>query len=326
VRLKGPARVQDLLLMHEAFLADARRQRAFRRALRSAIRPGCAVLDIGSGTGIWAVEAARLGASRVVAIEREGVLVPLIERLARANGVADRVQVVHGESRQVRLPGRFDVVVAELVGHLGFDEQIVPVMADARARFLRRGGRIVPQALALWAEPVKLRADAAVRGRGLDLQPFRDLTVHCARVIYGGALRTVAPAVRLVRVDLRKAGIRAGWGEQRGRWAVPDLARVDGVAVWVEITLAPGVTLRTRTGTHWSPTFFPVERLGRGRGTLDCRIRMDGPPSWEVRVASSGARRAWSHSPLFAYGSLMPAAPRRVSRAGRRGRAIRSAG
>jgi protein arginine N-methyltransferase 1 len=284
------------------------------------------VLDIGSGTGIWAVAAARLGAGRVVAIEREGVLVPLIERLARANGVADRVEVVHGESRRVRLRGRFDVVVAELIGHQGFDEQIVPVMADARARFLRRGGRLVPESLALWAAPVKLRGDAAVRGRGLDLQPFRDLTIHCARIIYGGALRTMAAPVRLLYVDLRKAGVRAGWGEQRGRWRVDELARVDGVAVWVEITLAPGVALSTRSGTHWSPTFFPVERLGRGPGTLDCRIRMDGPPSWEVRVASPGGRRTWSHSPLFAYGSLMPAAPARVSPGGRRGRATRSAG
>jgi protein arginine N-methyltransferase 1 len=312
--------------MHEAFLADARRQRAFRRALARAVRPGSSVLDIGSGTGIWAVEAARLGAGRVVAIEREGALIPLIERLARANGVADRMQVVHGESRQVRLSGRFDVVVAELIGHQGFDEQIVPVMADARARFLRRGGRIVPAALALWAAPVKLRADAAVRGRGVDLRPFRELTVHCARVVHGGALRTVAPAVRLVHVDLRRAGVRAGWGEQRGRWRVRDLARVDGVAVWVEITLAPGVTLSTRRGTHWSPSFFPVEPLGRGPGTLDCAIRMDGPPTWEVRVASSRGHRAWSHSPLFAYGSLVGAAPARVRRAGRRGRATRSEG
>jgi protein arginine N-methyltransferase 1 len=312
--------------MHQAFLADTRRQRAFRQALSNAVRPGCAVLDIGSGTGVWAIEAARLGAARVVAIERESLLVPLIERLARDNGVADRVRVIQGESRQVRVRGRFDVVVAELIGHQGFNEHIVPVMADARARFLRPGGRLVPLALALWAAPVKLRADAALREGGLNLHAFRELTVHCARIIHGGALLSLAPAVRLVRVDLRTARPGAGRGELRGRWRVDELARVDGVAVWVDVTLARGVALSTRSGTHWSPTFFPVERLGRGPGVLDCRIEMDGPPSWEVRVATPGGRRAWSHSPLFAYGSLVPSAPPRVRRAGRRGTAIRSAG
>jgi precorrin-6B methylase 2 len=320
--------------MHEAFLSDSRRQRAFRAALRAAVRPGCAVLDIGSGTGIWALEAARLGAARVVAVEREPLLLPVIERLARENGVADRVQVVGGDSRRVRLPGRFDVVVAELIGHQGFDEHLVPVMADARRRFLRPGGRLVPQAVALVAAPVALRGPgalgtlrgpAALAANGLRLGALRELTVHCPRVVHGGALRTLTPPAVLLRVDLRRAHDRAGRDELRGRFEVDDLARVDGLAVWVEVTLARGNTLSTRAGTHWSPTFFPVERLGRGRARLECRIRMlDGPVSWEVRVASGGRRRAWRHSPLFAYGSLLPAVRRRVRRAGRTGTANRS--
>lgn len=312
--------------MHEAFLADRRRQRAFRQALRAAVRPGCAVLDIGSGTGVWAIEAARLGAAEVVAVEREPLMVPVIERLARENGVADRVRVIGDDSRRVRLRRRFDVVIAELIGDLGFDEKILPVMMDARKRFLRRGGRLVPREIALLAAPARFPGRAARGANGLRLGSFRELTVHCARSVPGGALRTVAPPRRLARVDLLRAGREAGAGDFRARFEVSDLARVDGLAVWIEIGLGPGVTLTTRSGTHWSPTLLPLEPLGTGPGTLACRIRIGDRPSWEVRVASSGVVRTWRHSPLFAYGSLMPAVRRRVRRGGRRGTARRSGG
>ena len=322
-RRPTPGGVQDVLLMHEAFLADRRRQRAFRQALARTVRVGDAVLDIGAGTGVWAIEAARLGAREVVAIEREPVLVPVIERLARENGVADRVRVVAGDSRHIHLPRRFDVVVAELVGHQGFDEEIVPVLADARARFLRPGGRIVPRALALLAAPARLRGMAAVRGAGLRLAAFRELTVHCPRVMPAAALLSLTAPVRLVSVDLRTAPAKAGAGALDGAWTVDDIGRVDGIAVWVEVTLAPGVVLSTRAGTHWSPTFLPVDDLGSGPGRLRCRVRLaDRPASWEVQVSTRGGDRVWSHSPLFAYGSLVSA----IRRGGRRGTAIRSAG
>src|SRR5262249_31393568 len=60
----------ELLKSHESMLADVRRNRAFHRALKSCVRSDTCVLDIGSGTGLWAIAAAKLGARRVVAIER----------------------------------------------------------------------------------------------------------------------------------------------------------------------------------------------------------------------------------------------------------------
>jgi precorrin-6B methylase 2 len=317
------ATVQDLLLLQQTLLGDQRRHRAFRRALARVVRPGSTVLDLGSGSGVWAIEAARLGAGRVVAVERERALVPLIERLARENGVADRLRVIAGEATQVALPRRFDVVVAELIGHQGFDEKLLPVMDHARRRYLRPGGRLVPQALALVGAPATLRTGLLPRGGGLRLGSFAELAVHCARVVLPEQVRTLARATCLARVDLRRGGRETP--PLRGRWRVAELGRVRGVAVWVEMTLAPGVVLSTRAGTHWAPTFFPVEPLGRGRGEVICTIRLAPAVSWEVAAATPGSRRVWRYSPRFAYGSLAPAAAR-VRPAGRRRRASRSGG
>ncbi len=67
----SPARFLGTLSFHQVLLADTRRNRAFHRALAARVRPGHSVLDIGAGSGIWSVVAARLGARRVVALERD---------------------------------------------------------------------------------------------------------------------------------------------------------------------------------------------------------------------------------------------------------------
>src|SRR5438876_8496976 len=93
----------ELLKEHEALLSDSKRNRPFYRALEKHVRGDSIVLDIGSGTGLWAIAAARMGAKRVVAIEQNPLLLGLIQALARANGVADRIEVLAGDSRRVQL-------------------------------------------------------------------------------------------------------------------------------------------------------------------------------------------------------------------------------
>jgi type II protein arginine methyltransferase len=118
------------------------------------------VLDLGAGTGVWAVAAARLGAGRVVAVEREAVLVPVIEALARESGVGDRVEVVRADARRVRLPRVFDVVVSEMVGNEGFEEGPAVLERAARAS-CGAGGALVPEWVALAAAPVNAVASAS---------------------------------------------------------------------------------------------------------------------------------------------------------------------
>jgi len=135
----------QLLKAHETLLSDANRNRPLYRALKKTVTKYSSVLDIGSGTGIWAVAAAKLGARRVVAIEEEVLLIGVIKDLAKENGVADRVEVIQGDSRRVQLGKEFDIVISETVGHLVFDESIASIMIDARTRFLQSGGILIPE-------------------------------------------------------------------------------------------------------------------------------------------------------------------------------------
>jgi len=264
------------------------------------------VVDIGAGSGVWAVAAACLGARRVVAVEREVLLVPVIERLARENGVANRVEVVRADARRLELPREFDVVVSELVGNAAFDEGIVAVLARARERFLRAGGTLIPEQLALRAAPVRVPSLAP---SGIQVASFDELAVHAPRIVDPHHAQALARSRELLRVDLRRARPGQALPLARARFSLKDGRAVTGLAVWVEVDLAPGIMLSTRAGTHWAPILLPIQALPAGPGELQFEIDWN-PKRRRWRVGFEGRTGSWpvaDYSPLFAWGSVRPA-------------------
>ncbi|MFH9659548.1 methyltransferase domain-containing protein [Streptomyces sp. NPDC017248] len=139
---------------HELMLGDELRMTAYQAAVAEAVRPGDTVLDLGTGTGIlarWALEA---GAARVYGIDlNERVLAIAAERLAGA-GFADRFVPLAGLSFDVELPERVDVVVSEIIGNLADNENLSVILDDARDRFLRPGGAMLPRLVDSFLVPV----------------------------------------------------------------------------------------------------------------------------------------------------------------------------
>ncbi|MBI3694950.1 MAG: 50S ribosomal protein L11 methyltransferase [Acidobacteria bacterium] len=103
---------------HAYMVLDDVRTRALAEAIRRIVRPGDAVLDIGSGTGLLAVFAALAGASCVYAVEQASI-VKLIPQLAAENGVSDRIVVLEGNFADFSsgcFPRKPRVVIGELLG------------------------------------------------------------------------------------------------------------------------------------------------------------------------------------------------------------------
>jgi SAM-dependent methyltransferase len=144
--------------MHGMLLDHRSRTDAYLKVVRAVVRPGDVVVDLGSGTGVFGVAAVRAGASRVYAIEASP-MARLVQRVATANGVANRMTVIRRWSQQVRLPERADVIVSELVGNEPFAEGILGTTVDAVRRFLKPGGRLIPSGIKLLATPMQLPRD-----------------------------------------------------------------------------------------------------------------------------------------------------------------------
>lgn len=100
------------------------------RLLGDVIRPGDVVADLGAGSAVLAIAAAKLGASRVVAVEVDPDAIGNAEANVRRNLVADRVRVIEGDASVILpliAPAR--VVVANIIWPVL--EQLLPAIATA---------------------------------------------------------------------------------------------------------------------------------------------------------------------------------------------------
>jgi protein arginine N-methyltransferase 1 len=127
-----------------AMFADPVRMAAYRGAIAKCVRPGDAVVDLGCGPGIFSLLACLAGAQRVYAIDLNGV-VDFGRHLAIANGFGDRIHFLQGDSRQIRLPERVQVVISDVRGVLPLYSHAVGTLEDARNRFLAEGGQLLPR-------------------------------------------------------------------------------------------------------------------------------------------------------------------------------------
>lgn len=133
-----------------AMLADTGRTQAYARALEARVTPGAIVLDIGTGSGVFALQACRAGAARVYAIEPDDII-DVAHEMARANELADRITFVQALSTSIDLPEPVDGIVADLRGSLPLFREAVHSILDARARFLKPGGWIVAERDTMYA-------------------------------------------------------------------------------------------------------------------------------------------------------------------------------
>ena len=105
-------------------------------ALEELVRPGMDVLDLGCGSGILAIAAARLGAGRVLAVDNDPIAVKTAQENAVANGVQETVRVVHGSLAEAE--ESYDLVAANILAAV-----IVKMAQEGLARRVRPGGILV---------------------------------------------------------------------------------------------------------------------------------------------------------------------------------------
>ena len=132
-------------------------------ALERLIRPGLEVLDLGTGSGILAIAAAKLGAGHVAAYDNDEQAVQVARANVIQNGVSDGVTVRRGSLSDA--PERYDLVVVNILA------RVVMKMAEAGlSERLRPGGALV--AAGITADQAA-EVVAALERNGLELTDQR---------------------------------------------------------------------------------------------------------------------------------------------------------
>ncbi|MDO8310487.1 MAG: tetratricopeptide repeat protein, partial [Sideroxyarcus sp.] len=136
---------------------EARRNNAYFAALKSAITPDSDVFEIGTGSGLLAMMAAKLGANRTTTCEAMPLIAKTAQRIVSDNGYEKSVTVICKRSADVKvgedLPQKADILVSEIFSSELLGEHVLPSIEDAKRRLLKPEGRVIPAAGSIMIAP-----------------------------------------------------------------------------------------------------------------------------------------------------------------------------
>ena len=137
---------------HISMLDDEVRTARYLEAIRATVRPTDVVVEIGTGTGVLALAAAKAGARHVFAIEASRIA-DAAQLMFEASELRERITLVRDWSTHVSLPERGTLLVSEILGSEPLDEGVLHHFRDARARLLQPDARSIPGRLRVFAYP-----------------------------------------------------------------------------------------------------------------------------------------------------------------------------
>lgn len=259
----------DVPRWHFAIVRDRARNDAFEGALRRAISPGCKVLEIGTGTGLLAMMAARAGASQVITCERDPLIAAVAAKVIEQNGYSQSVRVVPKSSLALDvmadLGGPADILVSEIVSNDLLGQGALEAIAHATSTLLKPGAAVIPRhgririALAEYAGAEAPRLEMV---SGFDLSPFNCLAKPFREIGIGDKRLEL----RSSPVDLFSFDFASTMPHAR-RATVPLVASggtVNGIAQWIALDMDGSETYENSPAPSahscWAAMLHPFDR------------------------------------------------------------------
>jgi len=259
--------MSDALVEHIEYLTLPGRNALYRQAIAKTLKPGDRVADLGCGVGVLGLFCLEAGAEKVWGIDSSDAIHLARETMARA-GLADRYKCIAGSTFHTELPEPVDLIICDHVGFFGFDYGIVPLMRDARRRFLKPGGAMIPRALDLVVAGVSsddclAKAAGWTRSEVPEAYRWLDRLSRNLRYPYSYiADDLITKPVVLGNVDL--AADEPDYFRFNAVLVAARAGRFDGLAGWFDCCLAEGVRMTNNPlapeSIRRSQAFLPAEQ------------------------------------------------------------------
>jgi len=298
--------------MHRTMLRDRVRCEAFRHALTKSVKSGDVVLDVGAGTGILSLFAARAGARKVYAVECTKI-VDFARQLIATNSVEEQVQIIHGDIESVELPEQVDLIVSEWMGGNGVDEGFLPAVLVARDRWLKPQGKMLPERVSAWIAPVwdgELENDLDFwrsQPYEIDCSLIAETTIgevkYCQHHITEDTL--LAEPQQMWTTDVYTCSVEESRSPFKASLLFPVTreSRFSALATWFHADFGQGIILTNAPDapkTHWGRFVYPpLNRAIKLEKGIDILVEFFCGPTtaghcqskWSVKVGDG----AWEH-------------------------------
>lgn len=182
--IMGQFMTKNVPSWHLTMLADEPRNKAYYDALKYHVTKDDTVLDIGTGSGILAMMAARSGAKHVYACEANPILAFLASEIVSQNGLSDKVTIIEKHSSELvigkDIPEKCDILVSEVFDSAIVGEDVLPTLRHAKKHLLKEDAKIIPEKATLYgrltSSPHIHNAHYVDDVEGLDLSPMSDVS------------------------------------------------------------------------------------------------------------------------------------------------------
>lgn len=238
-------------VLHAASLLSHRSRIAkFEQALREVVTPESYVIDLGTGSGVLAMLAARAGARRVTGVDVNCECIEYAKKAAKLNGLEDKIDFHEGHFLDFVPDELADVVVCEMLSSMLLIEQQVPASCHAVKHLLKPGGQMMPEHARVWIIPVECPAlweRFTTKGMTFPRVP---------QTVGPDETKDLAAARELITFDL--STIRKTPPVDRAlEFTISERGVLHGIVGFFEAQLVSGVNLYMTDG--WRELFLPIE-------------------------------------------------------------------
>ena len=135
---------------HVPMMNEQNRNQAYFDALQAVITPNSTVFEIGTGSGLLAMMAAKLGAKQVTTCETVPLIAETAQQIIADNKYEKTIKVIAKKSTEITvgadIDAQADILVSEIFSSELLGEHVLPSLEDAKRRLLKPQGKVIPAA------------------------------------------------------------------------------------------------------------------------------------------------------------------------------------
>jgi tetratricopeptide (TPR) repeat protein len=255
---------------HFPMLNDTVRNDVYAKAIAKAVTPNDIVLDIGTGSGLLAMMAAKAGAKHVYACEIIKPIADMAKKIIAENGFGEKITIIDKNSTELQigrdLPNRATLLVSEIldIGLIG--EGVLPSLKHAKSSLITENAAMIPTSGTVWGMLINCddfkKLNTADTVHGFDLRSFN----YFRPTSYGFDLEkneytVLSEPFEIFSIDFDNIPD----GNQNFELNIPVITdgNAQAIVTWFDLNLFEGIEFSTRKGehhNHWRQIVYFLDR------------------------------------------------------------------